>query len=64
MYIYITFWASDRDVKAQTSGLEPTPETYSNITTVYSWQTETGKPYCYIESLYNMVNIFRTVPDK
>ena len=63
IYIYITFRAS-----ARTGMLRHTPLDSSRrqrrIATVYSWQTETGKPYLNIESLYDMVSIFRNIPDK
>ena len=35
-----------------------------HIVTVNPWQTDTGKPYCYVESLYNMISIFITIPAK
>ena len=36
----------------------------NNISNTVFWQTETNKPYCDIESLYNMVSIYRNIPDK
>ena len=50
--------ASDKDVKTY----KDSGRRHRRIATVYSWQT--GKPYCNIESLYNMVNIFKTIPPK
>ena len=34
------------------------------IATIYSWQSETGKPHYNIDSLYNMISIFRNIPDE
>ena len=61
IYIYITPPVTGKYVKAYISELS---RRYSRTPTVYSWQTETGKPYCNIEFLSNMVSILKTVPDK
>ena len=54
--IYIQHRASNKYVKAYNS------RRYSCIATVYSWQTETGKPYCNIEFLSNMVIFSKLSP--
>ena len=57
IYIYIY----DKYVKAYIFGPS---RRYSRITTVCSWQTETGEPYCNIEFLSNMVSISKLSPIK
>ena len=63
IYIYIYVYiprASDKYFEAYISGLS---RRYNCIATVYSWQTETGTPYCNIGFLSSMVSIFKTILD-
>ena len=59
---YITPRTPDKGVKAYISGFT---RRYSHIATVvYSWQTETGKLYCYMEPIDNKVSMLNAIPDK
>ena len=62
IYIYMYILQHEPRTRMLKHTLLDSSRRRSHIATEYSW--ETGKPYWNIESLYNMVSIFKALPDK